>query len=107
MYWLKRFKLTIGRIQLAESSLSERENSFSRFPDLLENNETVKDTEVNMQLKPGHFPVKQKAIQVPLHLQDDVGRELEMLTKSGLLEQINDVDEDCFVCAVVINVTKR
>ena len=44
----------------------------------------------------GHYPIKQKARPVPLHLQG-VGRELEKLIKSGHLEKINDVDEDCFV----------
>ena len=65
---------------------------------MFESNETIKDAEINIQLKPGHYPVKQKARPVPLHLQKDVGRELERLIKSGHLEKINNVDEDCFVC---------
>ena len=103
MDWMKSFKLTIGRIQLAENNQSEKEN-YKRFPDLFENNKTIKDTEIKIQLKPGHYPVKQKARPVPLHLQEDVGRELEKLIKSGHLEKIKDVDEDCFVSPVVITV---
>ena len=61
MDWMKRFKLTIGRLQMAESGQSEREKLFYRFPHLFENNETLKDTELNIQLKPGQYPVKQKA----------------------------------------------
>ena len=102
MDWMKKFKLTIGRIQLADNSQSEREKVFNKFPDLFENNETIKDAEINIQLKPGHYPVKQKARPVPLHLQK--GRELERLIKSGHLEKINNVDEDCFVSPVVITV---
>ena len=60
--------------------------------------------EIIIQLKAGHYPIKQKARPVPLHLQEDVGRELEKLIKSGHLEKINDVDEDCFVSPVVITV---
>ena len=71
---------------------------------MFENNETIKDTEIKIQLKPGHFPVKQKARPVPLHLQEDVGRELEKLIKSGHLEKIKDVDEYCFVSPVVITI---
>ena len=97
MDWMKKFKLTIGRIQLADNNQSEREKVFNKFPDLFKNNETIKDAERNIQLKPGHYPVKQKARPVPLHLQKDVGRELERLIKSGHLEKINKVDEDCFV----------
>ena len=74
---------------------------------MFENNETIKDTEIKVQLKPGHFSVKQKARPVPLHLQEDVGKELEKLIKSGHLEKIKDVDEDCFVSPVVITVKNR
>ena len=104
MDWMKKFKLTISKIQLAENNQSEREKVFNNFPDLFEKNETIKDTEINIQLKPGHYPVKQKARPIPLHLQEDVGRELEKVIKSGHLEKINDVDEDCFVSPVVITV---
>ena len=100
---MKKFKLTIGKIQLAETNQSEREKVFNKFTDLFENNETIKDTEINVQLKPGHYPVKQKARPVTLHLLH-LGRQLEKLIKTGHLEQINDVDEDCFVSPVVITV---
>ena len=64
----------------------------------------MKDTEIKIQLKPGHDPIKQKARPVPLHLQEDVGKESEILTRTGHLEKINDVDEDCFVSPVVITI---
>ena len=70
---------------------------------MLENNETIKDIEINIQQNSRHYPVKQKARPVPLHLQE-VGRELEKLKKTGHLEKINDVDGDCFVSPVVITV---
>ena len=104
MDWMKKFKLTIGRIQLTEPNQSEKEKVTKKFPDLFENNRTIKDTEINIQLKPGHYPVKQKARPIPLHLQEDVGRELEKLIKAGHLEKINNLDEDCFVSPVVITV---
>ena len=89
---------------MAENNQSEKERIINKFPDLFENNETIKDTEIKIQLKPGHFPVKQKARPVQLDLQEDVGRELEKLIKSGHLEKLKDVDEDCFVSPVVITV---
>ena len=73
MDWMKRFKLTIGRVQLAKNNQSEEEKIINKFPDLIENNETIKDTEIKIQLKPGRFPVKQKARPIPLHLQEYVG----------------------------------
>ena len=101
---MNRFKLTIGKIQLAETGQSEKERIINKFPDLFENNRTIKDTEINIQLKPGHYPEKQKARPIPLHLQEDVGRELEKLIKAGDLEKVNNVDEDCFVSPVVVTV---
>ena len=107
MDWMKNFKLTIGKIQLAENNQSEREKVFTKFRDLFENNETIKDTEIKIQLKPGHQSIKQKARPVPLHLQKDVERELERLIKSGHLEKVNNVDEDCLVSPVVITVKSQ
>ena len=48
--------------------------------------------------------MKQKARPIPLHLQEDVGFELEKLIKSKYLEKEKDVDENCFVSPVVITV---
>ena len=104
MDWMKTFKLTIGKKQLAKNNQSENEKMFGKFRDQFETNETIKDTEINIQLKPGDYPNKQKARPVPLHLQEDVERELKKLFRTGHLEKINDVDEDCFVSPVVITV---
>ena len=104
MDWMKTFKLTIGRIQLAKNNQSELEKKFNKFPGLFENNETIKDTEIKIRLKPRHLSVKQNSRPVPLHLQKVVERELERLIKSGHLEKKNNVDEDCFVSPVVITV---
>ena len=69
----------------------------NEFPDLFKNNTTIKDTEINTQLKPGHYSVKQKERPIPLHLQEAVGKELEKLEKTGHLEKVKHVDEDfCF-----------
>ena len=51
MDWMKTFKLTIGRIQLAKNNQSEREKMFNKFPGLFENNKTIKDTEIKMRLE--------------------------------------------------------
>ena len=104
MDWMKKFKLTIGNIRTEENNQSERKRVIEKFPDLFKNNTTIKDTEINIQLKPGHYPVKQKARPIPLHLQKHVGKELERLIKTGHLEKVKHVDEDCFVSPVVITV---
>ena len=95
---MKKFKLTIGRTLLAEYRQSEREKVFNRYPDLFEIIKTKKDTDINIQLKPRHNPVKQNARPVRLHLQKDVRRELENLINP---EFGKNVDEICFVSPMV------
>ena len=104
MDWLKKFRLTMENIRLDENRQSEKRQIVEKFPDLFRNNTTIKDAEINIQLKPGHYPVKQKARPIPLHLQEAVGKEIEKLTKSGHLERVKQVNEDCFVSPVVITV---
>ena len=48
--------------------------------------------------------MKQIARPIPLHLHEDVGRELEKLIKTGNLEKVKHVDEDCFVSPLVFTV---
>ena len=72
----------MGNILVRDSSKSEKRQIIKKFLDPFENNTTIKDTETNIQLKPGHYPVNQKERPIPLHLQEDVGRELEKLIKT-------------------------
>ena len=78
MDWLKKFKLTIGKIRLDDNNQLEKRQIVEKFPDLFKNNTTIKDAEINIQLKPGHYPVKQEARPIPLHLQEAVGREIDI-----------------------------
>ena len=104
--WIKKFNFTTRNIRIDEKNTSEMKRLIEMFPYLFKNNTTIKDTEVNIQLKPGHYPVKQKARPIPLHLQE-VGKELEKLIKTGDLEKVKQVDEDCFVSPVVIAVKRQ
>ena len=104
MDWMKKFNLTIRNIQTDENNQSEKKPVIEKFSDLFKNNTTIKDAEINIQLKPGHYPVKQKARPIPLNLQEKVGKEPENLMKTGHLEKVKHVDEDCFVSPVVITV---
>ena len=77
MDWVKKFKLLIGNIRLDDNNQSEKRQIVEKFPDLFKNNTTLKDAEINIQLKPGHYPIKQKARPIPLHLQEAVGKKLK------------------------------
>ena len=87
MDWMKKFNLTIGNNRLEDTTQSEKRREIEKFPDLFKNNIIIKDTEISIQLKPGHYPVKQKARPIPLHLQEEVERELKKLIKTRHLEK--------------------
>ena len=55
MDWMRNIKLTIGKIQWAENNQSERKKVFNNFPDLFENIETIKDTEIKPNKKPDRY----------------------------------------------------
>ena len=59
------------RIANREKSLTEK------YPDLFRNNTTTKGAEINILMKRGHYPVKQNARSIPLHLQEAVGNKIE------------------------------
>ena len=71
---LRKFKLIIGKFQLDEDKQSEKVQIIEKFPSSFRNNTPIKDPEINKQLKPGHYPVEQKARPKPLPLQQAVGK---------------------------------
>ena len=64
-------------MRLDENSQSEKRQIVEKSPDLFRNKTTIKDAEINIQLKPGHYTVKQKARPIPLHLQEKSEKKLK------------------------------
>ena len=83
-----------------------REQMHTKFKKLFEENTTVKDTKVKIQLKPDVKPVQQKARPIPLHLQDAVEKEIQKLIASGHIEKLEEVPENTFISPAVITVKK-
>ena len=83
-----------------------RKYMHEKFKKLFEENTTIKDTKVKIQLKPDVKPVQQKARPIPLHLQDAVENEIQKLIKSGHIEKLEEVPEDTFISPAVITVKK-
>ena len=104
MEWMRKFNLTSRNIRTDENNQSEKKRRIEKFPDLFKNNTTIKDSEINIQLKSGRYPEKMKARPIPRLLQEEVGKELEKFIETGHLEKVMYVDEDCFVSPVVITV---
>ena len=58
---MKKFNLSIRNIRTDEINQTERIRVIEKFPDLFKTNTTIRDTEINVQIKQGHYRVKQKA----------------------------------------------
>ena len=102
--WLKQLPITINKISLDQPT-NQSENIYTKFNKLFETNHTIKNIEVKIQIKPGCYPIQQKARPIP-YLQKDVKNDLDRLIKSGHLERLEPIEEDCFVSPVVITVKK-
>ena len=105
--WLKQLPITINKIALDnDTDQSETTMIHTKFNKLFKTNHFIKNTEVKTQIKPGCYPIQQKARPIPYHLQDDVKNELDRLIKFGHLEKLETIEEDCFVSPVVVTVKK-
>ena len=87
---------------------SEREITAlkSKFHKLFSTNHTVKNVEVDIQLKDDAKLIQQKGRPIPIHLQQAVGKEIEKLKKLGHIEKAENIDENCFVSPAVITIKK-
>ena len=98
---------TINKISLDNNTdQSETRKIHAKFKKLFQTNHTIKNAEVKIQIKPGCYPIQQKARPIPYHLQDDEKNELDRIKKSGHLQRLETIEEDCFVSPVVITVKK-
>ena len=106
--WLKQLPITIIKISLDnKTDQSETTTIHAKFEKLFGTNHIIKNIEVKIRIKPGCYPIQQKkARPIPYHLHDDVKNELDRLIKSGHLDRLETIEEDCFVSPVVITVKK-
>ena len=103
-------------ITLEKSNTDTQVNSIREDPDvkmlkklfrkLFNENHTVNGLEVEIQLKEGAKLIQQKGRQMPIHLQQSVGKEIEKLKKQGHNKKAKDIDENCFVSPEVITIKK-
>ena len=78
----------------------------TKFKKLFNENHTVNELEVKIQLKEDAKLIQQKGRPIPIHLQQSVEKEIEKLIKQGHIEKANNIDENCFVSPAVITVKK-
>ena len=88
MDWLREFNWTTRSIEgtTTTSDQSEKEKINTNFEKFFKKNQTVNETEIKAQLRPGHPPTKQNAKSIPYQLQSYVEKEINNLIQSGHLK---------------------
>ena len=81
MDWLREINKTPLKIESTTTKMdqSEKDNKFTK---LFKRNQTINDTEIKIQLKPGHPPTKQKTRPILCHLQSYVETQTNKLFQS-------------------------
>ena len=87
-------KIQINKKQLGgfKEKIADLKNEFK---DLLYNNYETKDLSVKNNLKEGSQTFEQKRRPIPMHLQDQVARELKRLIENGYLVRASEIAEEC------------
>ena len=62
--WLKQLPITINKILLHEPT-NQSNDIYTKFHKLFEANHAIKNAEVKIQIKPGCYPIQQKARLIP------------------------------------------
>ena len=97
----------ILKVRRQRPPTNKKNKLVSKFEKLLKTNRTIKDTEIKMQLMPGHTLSKQKTRSIPYHLQSSVEKEINNLIQSGHLEKTQNIEEDSFLFSIVETVNKH
>ena len=79
----EKFKRTVVNIKQTEDNQSEKSKNFAEFHELFETNTPIKDAEIEIQSKQRHYSVKPNVPPKALHLQEDVGNEVQHTRESG------------------------
>ena len=80
-----------------DKETDQSETIYTKYKRLFETNHTIHHDQVKIQIKPGCYPIQQKARAIPYHLQDDLKNELDRMIKTGHIGRLETIKEDCFV----------
>ena len=78
----------------------------SKFHKLFPKNHTIKNIEVDIQLKEGAKLIQQKGRPIPNYLQPAMEKDIEKLKNQGHIKKAKNIDENCFVSPSVITIKK-
>ena len=80
MNWLREFNCTIRRIEKSTTptNQSERDEGSTQLGKLFKTKQTIKNSGIKVQLRPGHIPIKQKNRPIPHNLQSCVEKKTQI-----------------------------
>ena len=85
-----------------QTDQSKNGKIITQLEKLIKANQTIKDTEIKIQLKTGHLPTKQRITPLPYHSKNFVEKEKNKVFKSRYLEKKKQkVNEKCSASPVV------
>ena len=108
MDWLREFNSMIRNKESTTTTTDESEKIKlkANLENVFRRNLNFNDTEIKIQLKPGHLMIKKETRPFSYHLQSFVEKEINKLIQSEHLKKIQNADKECFVSLVVITVKK-
>ena len=84
MEWLQEFNWLIRNIdgRTTRTDHAEKDQTIAKFEKLIKASLKIKITETEIQLHPGHPPIKQKTRTIPYYLQSYVEKQINKLLQS-------------------------
>ena len=105
MDWLREFIWTILHVEKSTTpnDQSKIDEIIAQFEKQFQRNETNKDPEIKIQLKPGHILKKNRKLHQYYTIYQ---KQINKVIKPGHLEKVQKVDEICFLSPEIFTVTK-
>ena len=109
--WMEKLGITLETSKTAPQKHQIKENPDvtklkTKFKKLFNENHTINELEVKIQLKEDAKLIQQKGRPIPIHLEQSVEKEIEKLIKQDHIEKAKNIDKNCFVSLAVITVKK-
>ena len=94
----------LGEISPEEKQNPEVQQLAREFPKLFKRKGRVKNYRIEIDIKNETKVTQQKGRRIPIHLQEQVDKEIEKLLKEGHIEKVDKIQDNVFIQPTVITV---
>ena len=99
--------VTEGKVKPDVELRAEVKQLKVEIPDLFERSGCVNIYSIKIDMKEGERVTQQKDRRIPIHLQEQVDREINSLSEKGHIERVDTLKDDVFTQSVVITVAEK